>query len=195
MLDTVHRGSHMVESMLEKMVIGRLAPIKDPKWESIIDNIVAVQNDLEVQSRFEQTPTGEASQLERATSAEIIRGSLLGLVREWPAKVLSCHPDTQDVVSQLQAAYQEVVVHLDEVQARAYTEHFADVEMCATVLKYIHECHYKAISKTHDMIDELKREIYESIEILQVPPEESLLRKGTEEIVRALREMVVEDTL
>ena len=193
MFDTVHKDTYMIETMLQQMFIGELAPPNQSEWEEIADSLVEIQNDLEAQSRFEQTPTGCPEQLERSPSAEIIRGSIDGLVRGWTERVLSVQEGTLDLSTRLQAALGEVNIYLNGIQARAYTDHFADVARCAAVLKHVFECHYTAISKIHDIIDEMKREIYESVEILGVTPEKSLLRKGTEEIIKAVHDMTIED--
>lgn len=199
MLDTVHRDSHMVESMVRRMVIGHLAEPNSAQseWEEIIDGLVEVQNDLETQTRFEQTPTGCPKQLERAPSAEIIRGSLQNLILGWSEKVLvrglGASLLDENTVALMQSVLDKVNIHLNGIQAKAYTEHFADVERCAAVLRYVYESHYVAANKIHYIIDDIKREIYEYIDILNISPERSLLSNGTTDIMNAIQDIMVED--
>ncbi|KAK2020775.1 hypothetical protein LX32DRAFT_715089 [Colletotrichum zoysiae] len=187
MMDTIHKGSYMVETMLDSMFIGWLAPASISEWENIADSLVRIQNDLQVQSRFEQTPTGSPTQQDRAPPAEIIRSSLHGLVRSWNSKFSAELSGSEDTVALLDSALDEVTAYFDRVQATAYDEHFADVARCAATLKYVHECHYTAISKIHRMIDDMKTQIFESIEVSRVSPEKSLLIVGTHKITQILR--------
>jgi hypothetical protein len=79
---SVHNGDHGVDSLLNQMIIGRLALSRDEfrEWEQHSDNIVQIQNGLTNNSRLEQIPTGSSDQLRQAPPADVIRKSLDGFV-------------------------------------------------------------------------------------------------------------------
>jgi cytochrome b involved in lipid metabolism len=186
----VHDGSYEIDSLLDRMIIGRLVSSKEEfhKWENYLDNLVKIQNDLTNYSRFEQIPTGSIDQINQAPPADVIRKSLDGFIKSWTSLLLEVSICDAELCS-LQSTQEKVSIYLDKLQSRIYTEAFDDVECCAVSLRRIFDIHIIAISKIHTVIDDIKQRVFESFEAEQVP-ELLLFQEGTMRIVMAIWEMI-----
>ncbi|XXG96435.1 hypothetical protein Hte_002718 [Hypoxylon texense] len=195
--DSVHEGSFEVDSLLQQMVVGALAPGGKPgdrDWEQRLDKVVEIQNDLTNNTRFEQKPTGKKQQLSRAPPAYVVRASLDDFAKAWGALVSGVSGDgdgdgDEDMVALLQAARESANSYFDEIQSRAYRDAFEDEERCALVLRDVFEAVEVAVSKIHAAIDDVKKYMYECFTKGQEPAVDTCLREGTTRIVAAFEQI------
>jgi hypothetical protein len=150
-------------AMLHELEIGKLAPAATDKnvaiWESRLDRIVKMQNDLTSSSRFEQIPTGFPDQLPSAPPIDAIRGSFDIFFTAWTSFV-SEHALSTLADTSLLAEALNVWTFLDEYQVRVYHESFDEVRYCAIALRVVYEAILATVSKMHAVLDNLKRRLF-----------------------------------
>jgi hypothetical protein len=150
-------------AMLHELEIGKLAPAATDKnvaiWESRLDRIVKMQNDLTSSSRFEQIPTGFPDQLPSAPPIDAIRGSFDIFFTAWTSFV-SEHALSTLADTSLLAEALNVWTFLDEYLVRVYYESFDEVRYCAIALRVVYEAILATVSKMHAVLDNLKRRLF-----------------------------------
>jgi hypothetical protein len=150
-------------AMLHELEIGKLAPAATDKnvaiWESRLDRIVKMQNDLTSSSRFEQIPTGFPDLLPSAPPIDAIRGSFDIFFTAWTSFV-SEHALSTLADTSLLAEALNVWTFLDEYQVRVYHESFNEVHYCAIALRVVYEAILATVSKMHAVLDNLKRRLF-----------------------------------
>jgi cytochrome b involved in lipid metabolism/ferredoxin-NADP reductase len=159
----IHGGSYNVTAMLHELEIGKLAPAAVDEnlaiWERRLDRILEMQNDLTNNSRFEQTPTGCPIQLSSAPPVDAIRGSLDIFFTTWTGFISDHGLSVQADTSSLVEALGNVWTFLDEYQANVYLEAFHEVRQCALALRAIFQALLATISRIHEVIDDVKRQL------------------------------------
>ncbi|KAI1772545.1 cytochrome b5-like Heme/Steroid binding domain-containing protein [Hypoxylon cercidicola] len=188
--NSVHEGSYEVDSLLQQMIIGMLAPTRpeDREWEQRLDKIVEIQNDLTNNTRFEQKPTGSSQQLSQAPPAYIIRASLDDFVKAW-ATLLSSASSDEDTIALLQSSRESASSYFDKIQSNVYRDSFDDEERCALVLHDVFESVELAVSKIHAAIDDVKKYMLECFTNGQEPAVDTCLRDGTRRITAAIEQI------
>ncbi|KAI6081541.1 cytochrome b5-like Heme/Steroid binding domain-containing protein [Hypoxylon rubiginosum] len=193
--DSVHAGSFEVDSLLQQLVVGVLAPPTNrpevQEWERRLDKLVEIQNDLTNNTRFEQKPTGESRQLSRAPPAYVVRASLDDFVKAWGTLVADVVGDAEDAaVVRLRAAREAASGYFDEVQSRVYRDAFDDEECCALVLRGVFEAVELAVSKIHAAIDDMKKYLFDCFTDGREPSVAVCVHDGTVRIITALEQII-----
>jgi cytochrome b involved in lipid metabolism/ferredoxin-NADP reductase len=159
--DLIHGGSYDVTAMLHELEIGKLAPTAADEslalWERRLDRILEMQNDLTNNSRFEQIPTGCATQLPSAPPVDAIRGSFSIFFAAWNDFMSDHGLSVPADASLLVETLGNIWTFLDEYQARVYVEAFHEVHRCAIALRSIFQALLAAVSKIHGILDSVKR--------------------------------------
>ncbi|KAM5350425.1 hypothetical protein ACJ41O_006930 [Fusarium nematophilum] len=187
--ETVHDGCHMIDSLLNEMVIGRLVSSGEAfrQWEDWLDKIVEIQNDLTNHSRLEQAPTGSSHQLSQSPPVQVIRGSTECFVKAWTS--LMEQVGGADVEKRrLRLAQERASSMLDVNQEAVYEQDFHNIDSCAEALRGIFDAHAFTVGRIHAVVDELKGHIVACLAEGR-EPKASIFNEFTADIAISIEEM------
>ncbi|KAG6041439.1 hypothetical protein E4U41_004289 [Claviceps citrina] len=188
MYNAVHAESFEAASLLDQMAIGTLSPTRKhlQRWDTHLETIVQMQNNLMNTSRYEQWPNGDAEQLSRVPPAEVIRSSLAQFILAW-TDVARTVAVSEAVVSRLQLAPRGVLQNWRTKMTELYDgdQDFEDVKVCALALRDIFDGYADIVRQFHGIIDGVKEKVCATVEGVELD-ETVTLEEATLRIVEVL---------